>query len=274
MHFGFRAPHEWTELPQNVRALRDAGFDWMEVDTPAESSPALVAGLRRVVAETGFHLSVHAHFVDVNLSSSNAAVRQNAIAIVQRDIAFAAQIGAELVVAHPGDIGWFDFLPTDHPDYAEAQRVIDQLRVRCTAHALDSLTRCGGYAADRGVRLVFENMYCPWDVLVTPEDVSEAFRRERLDNVGFILDFGHSRVAGRKPDEYVEALGGRIWHTHIHQNDGKYDVHRPLDLTCTYGPALKALVKSNPDVTLLIELPPRSLDEYLTGLSVLKGLLA
>ncbi|MHB9144761.1 MAG: sugar phosphate isomerase/epimerase family protein [Symbiobacteriia bacterium] len=274
MHFGFRAPHGWVDLPENTHALRDAGFDWMEVDAPEVGTSELLTGLRRVAADNGFHLSVHAHFVDVNLSSSNATVRQNAIDIVQRDIAFAAEIGAELVVAHPGDIGWFDFLPAAHPDYAEAQRVIDQLRLQCTTNALDSLTRCGGYAADRGVRLVFENMYCPWDVLVTPEDVSEAFRRERLDNVGFILDFGHSRVAGRTPEEYVRALGGRIWHTHLHQNDGLYDVHRPLAAACTYGPALKALAESNPDVTLLIELPPRSLDEYLTGLRIVKGLLA
>ena len=124
------------------------------------------------------------------------------------------------------------------------------------------------------MRLVFENMYCPWDVLVSPEDVAQAFRENELANVGFILDFGHSLVVGRRPEHYVEALGGRIWHTHIHQSDGKYDVHRSLDANCDYGPALKGLVTANPDVALLIELPPRSLDEYLAGLPILKQWLA
>ena len=176
MHFGFRAPHSWTERPQYARALKEAGFDWMEVDAPEGEHPALAEAMRRLAADTDFHLSVHGHFVDVNLSSSNGSVREHAISIIQRDVDFAAQIGAELVVVHPGDIGWFDFLPADHPDYAEAQAVIEQLRVHCTAKAVDSIGRCGGYAADRGVRLVFENMYCPWDVLVSPEDVSLAFR--------------------------------------------------------------------------------------------------
>jgi len=274
VHFGFRAPHNWTDRPQNARALKDAGFDWMEVDAPEGEDPRLVSAMRHLAAETGFHLSVHGHFVDVNLSSSNAAVRDNAIAIIQRDVDFASQIGAGLVVVHPGDIGWFDFLPPEHPDHAEAQGIIDQLRVHCTAKAVDSISRCGRYAADKGVRLVFENMYCPWDVLVTPEDVSQAFRQNELANVGFILDFGHSLVAGCRPEQFVKALGGRIWHTHIHQNDGKYDVHRPLDESCDYGPALRDLVRDNPDVALLIELPPRSLDEYLTGLPILKRQLA
>lgn len=274
MHFGFRAPHNWTERPQYARALKDAGFDWMEVDAPEGEDPRLVSAIRNLAAETGFHLSVHGHFVDVNLSSSNTSVREHAISLIRRDVDFAAQIGAELVVVHPGDIGWFDFLPVDHPDYAEAQAVIGQLRARCTANAVDSIARCGRHAAERGVRLGFENMYCPWDVLVSSEEIARAFRENELANVGFVLDFGHSLVAGRRPEHYVKALGDRIWHTHIHQNDGKYDVHRPLDAGCDYGPALKDLVAANPDVTLLIELPPRSLDEYLAGLPILKQRLA
>ena len=275
MHFGFRGPDDLKTGKEYIMNLMNLGFDWMEIDAPYERDVALEKWLTSLQCETGLSLSVHAHFVDVNLSSSHPLVRRNAVEIIKRDIDFAANCGAQLVVVHPGDIGWFDFVPGDHPAYAAAQAIIDRFRLENTNHAINSIAECGTYARSCGIRLAFENMYLPWDVLVSPEEIAQAFTGHKLQNVGFVLDLGHSLVAKRKPEDYVRAMRERIWHTHIHQNDGAYDTHDPLDSSCLqqYGEALRELVCINPEVILLLELPPVEA-QYKASLEYLKFLIS
>lgn len=257
MYFGFRGPDDLTTGKEYIMNLISFGFDWMEIDAPYERDRGLEKRLTSLRCDTGLNLSVHAHFVDVNLASSHPAVRRNAVEIIKRDIDFAANCGAQLVVVHPGDIGWFDFLPPGHSGYAAAQAIIDRFRLGNTVNAVNSIAECGAHARGCNVRLAFENMYCPWDVLVSPEEIAQAFAEHELENVGFVLDFGHSMVGRRKPEDYVRALGTRIWHSHIHQNDGRYDTHSPLSFQGMeqYSEAVRGLVQVNPSVTLLLELP-------------------
>jgi sugar phosphate isomerase/epimerase len=80
------------------------------------------------------------------------------------------------------------------------------------------------------------------------------------------LDFGHSLISGGGPAGYVEAIGKLIRHSHLHDNDGVYDVHLPLGQgVLALEPALPHLVALNPDLTLLLELPMRKLEDFIDG---------
>lgn len=274
MYWGFRAPADRTVQEELCRTLVPAGFGWMEVDSPLQPDPDYARHLRTLAARWDLALSIHCHFVDVNLSSAHPLVRERALEILRQDIAFAAEAGARVAVVHPGDIGWFDFLPPDHPCYREAQEVIDRLAALHVEAAAAALADLGAFAAGRGVRLVFENMYNPWDILYRPGDIAAFLARYGLPRVDVLLDVGHARVAGHAPAEFVTALGPRIGHVHVHWNDGRYDLHLPVppeaagELAC-----LRDLVRQRPDVCLMVELPPRHPGEYLDSLAVLRAIV-
>lgn len=272
MFWGFRAPGDRSVQESLARTLTPAGYNWMEVDAPLQPDPDYARHLRELAGRWGLALSIHCHFVDVNPSSVHPRVRERAVEILQQDLDFAAAAGARVAVMHPGDIGWFDFFPAGHPQHAEGQQVVDDLfRLHAESFAL-SAEELGQYAAGRDILLTFENMYNPWDLLCRPAEMAAWLDRHPLPQLAVNLDTGHARVAGFRPEEFVRNLGGRIGHTHIHWNDGKYDVHLPLtpaaaaELAC-----LRELIRLRPEICLLVELPHRHPGEYLESLQVLRG---
>ncbi|HEY3367312.1 MAG TPA: TIM barrel protein [Symbiobacteriaceae bacterium] len=262
---GFRAPNDPGRRETYARDLAAGGFNWMEIgcDAPAEADAAAV----RLAGELNLAVSLHCHFVDVNLSSLVPPVRQNAMDVIRGDLERAARLGSRVAVVHGGDIGWFDFLPLDHPDYAENQAVIDRLFPRHQEALAESLAALSGRACTLGIRLVAENMYMPWEVLKRPDEVP--FLPVGVD---LCLDFGHARVAGFVPEEFPAE---RVGHTHIHWNDGRYDLHKPLmpELAGAYRAIVTALAVSRPDTCLLLELPSRSVGDYQVGMAALTTLL-
>lgn len=262
---GFRAPSAPEVRSQMAAELAAVGFTWMETgyDFPTEHD----AGITQLAAALGFALSFHCHFVDVNLSSLVPQVRQQALAVVGADLERAARLGARVAVVHGGDIGWFDFIPEHHPDYAENQAVIDRLFPLHREALSESLAALAQRAQALGVRLVAENMYMPWEVLKHPGELDLL-----PPGVDMCLDFGHARVAGLSPEDFPAR---RVGHTHIHWNDGMYDLHKPLtgESAGAYRQAVRAIAAARPETCLLLELPPRTTDEYRQGYSALRSLL-
>lgn len=274
MYWGFRAPSDPAVQEELAGTLAPLGFNWMEVDAPLAPDPEEARRLRALCARWGLQLSIHCHFVDVNPSALHPRVRDAAMAVLRDDLEFAAQAGARVAVMHPGDIGWFDFFPADHPLYAEGQSVVDDLFRRHTEVFAESVTELGRLAQDRGVLLTFENMYNPWDLLCRPAEMADFLSRCSPPGVAVILDTGHARVAGYTAGDFVAALGSRIGHTHIHWNDGKYDLHLPLSAEAkTELNCLRELVRLRPEICLMVELPPRNPGEYVDSIAVLREIL-
>lgn len=66
------------------------------------------------------------------------------------------------------------------------------------------------------------------------EDDPESMKRmvDAIDDprAGICLDVGHAHVVSSVPIEtWIKVLGTRIYHVHLHNNDGKRDSHSPLD---------------------------------------------
>jgi hypothetical protein len=77
-----------------------------------------------------------------------------------------------------------------------------------------------------------------------------------IPELHFCLDLGHAQMAGVSPEAFLEALGPRLIHVHAHTNDGRYDLHLPPGPEALHPFALRPC-------TLLVELPPRGVEEYL-----------
>lgn len=121
-------------------------------------------------------------------------------------------------------------------------------------------------AGSKGIELVVENMYLPWEMLNTPDEMRHFLHDRMLGKLGMNLDFGHSLISGGGPQGYVHSLGKFIRHSHLHDNDGLYDMHLPLgEGNLPLVPALPQLVALNPDLVLLLELPLRRLEDFVEG---------
>ncbi len=113
----------------------------------------------------------------------------------------------------------------------------------------------------RGVEVVVENLYKPWELLCSPEEARDFL--EGLDGLaGFTLDIGHAQLAGWSPVVFLRTLGRRVQHLHLHWNDGAFDTHEFPDPSIpAVEEVLREVVRCCPQFTLLIEITPGSEEE-------------
>lgn len=170
----------------------------------------------------------------VNLASLTKARRLAATDEVKRAVALAEQIPVRYVVQHVGVAGE-DF---------------DQEKFDVVFNALDELSV---FCKQRGVELLLENIL---------NDLSSAMRLQYLQNIthldfGYCFDVGHAHIHGGVQSEF-ELMRERIRSTHIHDNDGKADIHLfpGLHKAGTIDwPTTMALLRTLPEsVPLLLEL--------------------
>ena len=140
-----------------------------------------------------------------DLSSPDAAVRQDVIEILRREAEFARAIGCRDIVVHP---------------VAPGQTADDPRRPGGLAAAIAALAEIG---RRDDVRFLVENMPRPMfgsDARILRQAVDAAGGR----HVGLNYDSGHAMLAG-DPVGAVRAMGPRLWGVHLHDNLGSKDDH-------------------------------------------------
>jgi len=259
--FGLKGPDPGIPFEEWSAILREAGFSWMEIRAPEVPDPGWEEQLRAWRERDGWSYSVHARFFGVNLSSPNPRVRRAAVEVALEDLAFAARIGAQRLNLHAGDVNWYDVPPPGHPAHARMMEALNRLREQHQAAATRSIAEIAQAARPQGVEVVVENLYKPWELLCSPEEV--AIFLGRLEGpVGFTLDIGHAALAGRPPVAFLRALDGWVRHLHLHWNDGAFDTHEFPELSIPgVAEVLQAVKERCPHATLLIEITPGSEDE-------------
>jgi protein FrlC len=82
--------------------------------------------------------------------------------------------------------------------------------------SLASMREIAGYAEKRGVFLFYETLTpSSSNILNTPQQLADMFA-ELPDNVGGIADFGQIAHMKQNLSDYIEILGKRLAHVHIH----------------------------------------------------------
>lgn len=231
--------HRWAMRLGVKAALNDAeqmatlDVELLEVHLGRDDLPrraeALVSTFSGIRRDRGFDLVVHApEFMGppsaaqlVDLASLDERTRSLSVDLLSRTIDLAGDIGAGLVVAHPGGIS--------PPELAVQVRSVGGVRLGV------SLAPLMDRAHDIGVRLVLENM--PWFYNVKPQGPpgdGDALRswestllvepdqsRELVDRVdGMALDvshaFLHTPKGGMEAIEgFIGIFGERVLHLHL-----------------------------------------------------------
>jgi len=208
--------------------------------------PERLAAVARQLATSGRRPTVHAPFFDLSPGAMEPLVREVTRQRLTQSLQAAHQLGAHLMVVHPGYDRW------RYPKLAAAW----------TAHAADTLAPLVTLAARCDCRLALENIY-----EATPDTLLALV--EHLDSpwFGHCFDIGHWRLFGEVPQEqWLAKIAPHLLHLHLHDNRGQSDDHLPVgEGVIDYAPLFRTLaaMPAAPSCTLEAHNPmelQRSLD--------------
>jgi sugar phosphate isomerase/epimerase len=208
------------------------GFDDLDLDAELDLAHRLGAGLleifpewrlepdprllRRRVADAG--LAIHsAHGCwggqtirapRVDLGHTDPTTRQEAVDDLRRCVDWLSAAGGTCLVLHPGGLS--------APEQLEARR----------AALADGLTSLAGHARGTGVVVCVENMPPGVHPGSRMDDLAELVAELGQPELALALDTGHAQIAADAPSE-TRAAGTLLRTTHVHDNDGRQDIHLP-----------------------------------------------
>ncbi len=229
------------------RVAKELGLGAVELRAePLFCHPAyLDRSARREISKEArdLSLSLHASIHGPNLASLNPRLAAASTEDLLETAELAAELGARVVVFHPGT------LPGEYIGVPGAlDRARDALR--------RALERAVPRAEELGVVLALENKQKSKgrDLVLTPQEHVELL--VEFPGLKACLDFGHLHTLGLDPRGFVTALGDKLVHVHLHDNHGEGDEHLPLGQgTLDWKGALGALREAGYRGTVILEIP-------------------
>jgi len=189
---GFRAFEVWGDHPH---AHPD--------ETPAD----LRKRLRKVLAAFAA-VSMHGPLGNASLASINPGIWRESLRQHLAAVEVASDIGATVLVTHPGDLR--------DPRFAD----------EFTRLSREALAQLASRGSEVGVTIAVENCG-PYHAGIDRTAADLAALVASAKELRACLDIGHGAVNGNTA-ELVSLLGDRIVHLHVHDNHGKRDEHLPM----------------------------------------------
>ncbi len=201
VHLPFRRLEQSLPLLLQNRLQPEIAFRGPELDT---LDFALLRRVRRELEGAGLRATIHAPFLDLNPGSFEPLVREASLRRALQTLAAAGELGARLVVFHPG---------YDHWRYGkEKASWLEQSRTFWGPLA--------DHAARSGCLLALENIFEQGPDLLAAVDSPQ---------LGHCFDVGHWHIFSSTPlPEWFSRLGPRTVHLHLHDNGGTQDDHLPI----------------------------------------------
>jgi sugar phosphate isomerase/epimerase len=169
--------------------------------------------------DRGIRFSLHGPLFEVNLGSVFPEVRSHSRQRMFDAVDMACEAQCDPLVIHPG----YSLLAGKAYDVAEKGR----------GYFLEDLREVVGYAAERGVRTVLENVHMPYFFLYDTADFQAI--ASKVPGIGLALDVGHAYITKRQKGDLdpegsiiddIRRLGiEHLHHVHIHNNFGIKDDH-------------------------------------------------
>ena len=140
-------------------------------------------------------------------ASHQTRVWHDTLASFERNLEMVHRLGGRRVVLHPGQI--------DVPTLASPEDGSELIRREAVRNLKRFVRRVAPTAERLGITICIENLkHAPGYVLSSYEDLASVIDDAESDNVGVVLDVGHSIVGDGLP-EAIDVLGDRICHLHL-----------------------------------------------------------
>lgn len=121
-----------------------------------------------------------------------------------------AILGSEYVIVHPV----MPFMWSESPHHEKDVR-----------ENIEYMKKLVPYAEKYGVKIALENMPNPYVPCGRVEELVECIDEVNSPHLAACLDTGHSTALGYDAGDAVRMLGKRLHCLHVHDNDGKRDLH-------------------------------------------------
>ncbi len=234
-------------LAEAIRRTAAAGYDGIDIwgGRPhayrRDLSTQDVLALKRVLAENGLEVPsfIPAQFrYPTSLCSPSDVIRRDSVAYIEDAVVTASLLGAPVVSICPG------------------HSLFGQSREDAWGRLSESVSTICAFAARHGVRIAIEpaDRY-ETDLMATTADALRMVRELGLENLGVVLDNGHAHVVGEDAAAAIGALGDRLFHVHVDDNNAQRDQHLvPGEGSFPFQPFVAALQQAGYDGFLSAEL--------------------
>lgn len=196
---------------ETLNVISRAGYAaaevWIDHLRWTSEMPTEIARYARLL---GLELSVHAAMYDLNLTSSNVDIRTESLRQIEASIRMTAELGARVVVVHPGRLS----SSRDNPEavWACLVEVVQQIDEWATA-----------YGVVVGLEMMERRHK---EIFVTPEDAGRLMAHN-WRSVGLTVDIAHLNTFG-DPVKLLDAIDPD-WIAHVHLSDNAdHTTHLPL----------------------------------------------
>jgi sugar phosphate isomerase/epimerase len=201
----------WAKIDYHLAEVLDLGL-FPEIALKGPELDSFDRGLLQRTAQTlvaaGVRPTVHAPFFDLNPGALDPLIRQATLQRLSQALTVAGELGARLMVVHPGVDKW------RYPN-------LGQTWLALAGEFFPPLIEQAGTC---DCRLALENIYEE-----TPELLIQLVEGLDTEWFGHCFDAGHWNLFGRQPmADWLEALGAKLLHLHLHDNHGRADEHLPV----------------------------------------------
>ena len=219
MKIGINTVTFLKEKPERRLELsKEAGFEGVEILAYPEE---LTQERRRETRNTLSRLGLEGMMVATGppitlgggrlcLESPDRAVRQRTIQYVKDCVDWANYFDIDNI---------YLVTPTNRSDVPNIANAVESLR--------ESLVESSDYAKSAGVKICIE--HSPGKLVDKAVYLNQLIREFKIENFGALIDVGHLNMTKEDPVETVMNTD-KLYHVHFDNNDGKNDVHTPLDV--------------------------------------------
>jgi len=144
------------------------------------------------------------------LESPDRAIREGTAQYVKGCVDWANDLGADKI---------YLVTTTNKSDIADLRKTMELLR--------DSLVNVCDYAKSSGVKICIE--HAPGKLVGEASHLNQVIKEFGIENFGALIDIGHLNMTKEDTMETILKTD-KLYHVHFDNNDGKNDIHTPLDV--------------------------------------------
>lgn len=232
MKLGF-PNHPRREILAEIDWIGRNGFEFVDLclePDMADAARVKPAAVRQALDRYGLDVRGHMGWY-LPIGSQEPRLRRAAVAIASEYLEVFAAVGVPAATIH-ADWPYSIFSPDEG-----------------VAYQVESLRALVEIGRRLGVGIMYEPVAGPHD---TPERIEEVLAA--VPELLFHLDLGHSNVWGRSVEGMIDQFGSRLYHVHLHDNNGQGDLHLPPGTgTIDWPRAVAALKRARYDRTITLE---------------------
>ncbi|HNS31675.1 MAG TPA: sugar phosphate isomerase/epimerase family protein [bacterium] len=205
---------EQIKLAGQVKGLKGIALDYpyqfSKNDIPSIKSLCGKQGQKICTVEAGIYPD--RKWKQGSISSPDPGIRREAVALCMETLDTAAIAGAESVLLWPGQDGF------DYPFQADYKKAWTFL--------IEGIREIAQHRTDIRIGIEYKPKEPRTNLFIRNAGILlHVLEKIKMDNVGGVVDFGHSLVAGENPAEAAVLLAreGKLFEVHLNDNYRDYD---------------------------------------------------